>query len=1050
MPSTSKAKALAELRARRNGLSAVSRTDEYQVRGEEDIFVKVDDKDYQELVQRRREREDFVVDDGEYLENEYLVSTFHYYLYHGCIHTHSHTLYSQTSTDGLGYHDDGEEHFFDQDDSNTHTKKQTNATAALTARALKRARKNDAVTKSDKPDVEMKSMWDFVKPGAGSNRSSSAKRSSKQVPQNLDSLLDELDNVVTGSTVHKRPRARVTSGRTRRVYGYAATRRDVESPGKSSFAKTRVDQGPSRREKRVYEEIDGAEEFDDEFPVTEFVNEDDDPDECHAHADNDSHDRKQDEADHTEDIQKESPTPASKDINTSTDTIESVSSSDDVETTKATVPRKKMVIKSNRSQRMSAAAKAALEKRHAPQPSEPTTAPKATSFATTSPEAVDTTSSSFQPLAIATEEVNGSFDTTLETLIQRKDDKSFVDMYWIDAYESNGNVYLYGKTPHEDNFISCCAVVRNNLHNLFVLPRKKENGEEYSLMEVHGEMKGVLQPSCIPKVQGATWGSKPVKRKYAFGDSSVPREEREYLKVVYDAKYPKPSQEVCETGGKTFSHIFGYGASTLESFILKRKLMGPCWIRVYDVAATKVPVSWCKVEFEVNTPKNVIRYDLISDENISRSPPPIVNVSLKLKTIVNPKTNKSEVISVSAICHKQVMLDGASDEGFDNMTQVSLIRPLGAGISDLGNGLPQFPRDIDAEIQKSMPQLQRMPNERALLNRLLAQIGLWDPDVITGHNAWGYDIEVLLNRCADNKVASWSKLGRRRRMTVPKQNQFSKGNKDWVIADAMTGRLLCDTYISSKELLKETTYSLSSLAESQLKTKRIEIEPVDIPQWFNESKTIVQLAMHTLHDVQLVQRLMFKLQVLPLTKQLTNIAGNLWSRTMKGNRAERNEYLLLHEFHQLKYIVPEKRKVKSSNNGSKAKYSGGLVLEPKKGLYDSFILLLDFNSLYPSIIQEYNLCFTTINWSEFVVDGSTVEDENSPVNESFDSLPPLPGDSNNSGVLPRVIKTLVDRRKAVKGMIKSERDPDKRQEVSQSIFYKIQPEMNHLETNSFS
>ena len=51
---------------------------------------------------------------------------------------------------------------------------------------------------------------------------------------------------------------------------------------------------------------------------------------------------------------------------------------------------------------------------------------------------------------------------------------------------------------------------------------------------------------------------------------------------------------------------------------------------------------------------------------------------------------------------------------------------------------------------------------------------------------------------------------------------------------------------------------------------------------------------------------------------------------------------------------------KKTTKMKRDKYKGGLVFEPKRGLWDKYILVMDFNSLYPSIIQEYNIDFTTV------------------------------------------------------------------------------------------
>jgi DNA polymerase alpha subunit A len=144
--------------------------------------------------------------------------------------------------------------------------------------------------------------------------------------------------------------------------------------------------------------------------------------------------------------------------------------------------------------------------------------------------------------------------------------------------------------------------------------------------------------------------------------------------------------------------------------------------------------------------------------------------------------------------------------------------------------------------------------------------------------------------------------------------------------------------------------------------------------WATGREGLMNYISHCEADTYFIAALVLKLQILPLTKVLTNLAGNSWARTLSGTRAERNEYILLHEFYRNKYICPDKYSAKmqpklekeegedeGSEKKKKDKYKGGLVLPPVKRLYDKYILVMDFNSLYPSIIQEYNICFTTVD-----------------------------------------------------------------------------------------
>ncbi|KAL7840672.1 hypothetical protein AOLI_G00259950 [Acnodon oligacanthus] len=604
-------------------------------------------------------------------------------------------------------------------------------------------------------------------------------------------------------------------------------------------------------------------------------------------------------------------------------------------------------------------------------------------------------------------------DSSQLPLIEGPDGEMVFRFYWLDAFEDQfsqpGVVYLFGKVWIESAkaYVSCCVAVKNIERTMYFLPREHRvnlaSGEEtdipVGMMDVYQEFNDLSEKFKIMKFK-----SRKVDRNYAFEIPDVPT-QCEYLEVRYSAEMPQLPSDL---KGSTFSHVFGTNTSSLEHLLLSRKIRGPCWLDIKTPTLINQPMSWCKVE------AIALKSDLISVVK-DLPPPPLVIMSISLKTVQNPKTHHNEIVSLAALIHYKFPLDKAPPR-IPYQTHFCVVSKPNDCI---------YPYDFKDAVRKKKGVVEIAATERTLLGFFLAKMHKIDPDVLVGHDILGFDLEVLLNRINVCKVPFWSKIGRLRRANMPKLG----GRGGFAEKSAACGRLVCDVEISAKELIRCKSYHLTELAAQILKTERAVVSPENIRNFYSDSPHLLYLLELTWMDAKLILQIMCELNVLPLALQITNIAGNVMSRTLMGGRSERNEYLLLHAFHEKNYIVPDKQffkkpqqdpgededvdlgKSKSGKVRKKAAYAGGLVLEPKVGFYDKFILLLDFNSLYPSIIQEFNICFTTVQREAPGSRKKTEEDD-------IDEVPELPDTDLEMGVLPKEIRKLVERRRHVKQLMK--------------------------------
>ncbi|KAG8881550.1 DNA-directed DNA polymerase alpha catalytic subunit pol1 [Tulasnella sp. 331] len=579
----------------------------------------------------------------------------------------------------------------------------------------------------------------------------------------------------------------------------------------------------------------------------------------------------------------------------------------------------------------------------------------------------------------------GNLEDTLET-------DGSLRFYWLDYLELEGRLYLVGKvldgasaTTGQRKWISCCLTVNNLERNLFVKPRRfkldgqqRETDEAPQQDEVYADFDN-WRRQCKVK----SWMCKWVKRSYVFDDVDEGEDpSQSYLKVIYGFSEP---QIPIDAQSPTIEKIYGTGTSAFELFVVKRKIMGPCWLHITAPIARNKGVSWCKLEVEVDDPKCINPYSE-TDPTAPRDLPPITVMSLSIRTIVNHVTSQKEIVVASARFWE--------DTDPDNPTPPE---KLPSSVHTAVRGLDKFPPQFEERAKHDgSKKIHTHKQEKMLLSSFLAIIRRVDPDVITlGPALDGFDA----------------------RNGLPSPNKASTSGSSKV---AFFVTLL----VMRRSVITSTTWSMTEMCQAHLGFTRQEIDPEDTAMYFDSTvgspDRLLSFTRHCELDTSLQMALCAKVQLLPLTRQLTCLAGNSWNKTLNGGRAERNEYILLHEFHRLKYICPDKawgKKMATAvakaeadetenppgtaqtvARGKRDKYKGGLVFEPKRGLWDKYILVMDFNSLYPSIIQEYNIDFTTVVKAEEYEDGA-------------EKIPDVPSPDVAQGVLPRLISTLVKRRK---------------------------------------
>ncbi|XP_077075913.1 DNA polymerase zeta catalytic subunit [Siphateles boraxobius] len=258
-------------------------------------------------------------------------------------------------------------------------------------------------------------------------------------------------------------------------------------------------------------------------------------------------------------------------------------------------------------------------------------------------------------------------------------------------------------------------------------------------------------------------------------------------------------------------------------------------------------------------------------------------------------------------------------------------------------------------------QVTYASDEKELFEEISNIVTKSDPDILVGYevqmHSWGY----LLQRASTLGVDLCQKLSR-----VPgdsKENRFMP-EKDEYGADTMTeihiiGRIVLNLWRVMKTEAALNNYTFENVAFHLLHQRFPLYSHRTLSDWFDHNtylhrwKVVDHYVSRVCGTVQLLQQQ----DIIGRTSELARVFGIQFYHVLTRGSQYRVESMMLRIAKPLNYIPVTPSTQQRAQQ--RAPQCIPLVMEPESRFYSNSVVVLDFQSLYPSIIIAYNYCYST-------------------------------------------------------------------------------------------